>query len=93
MKLPPVDTHDGRRAWAFIAIWGGCITFTLFAAVGLWLVRHSAGFSFWLALAAHGQVFVGMSALGWAMGRRAKIEVTRDGASVDDSASKVKVEE
>lgn len=86
MKIPPIDSEDGRGAWAFIAIWGGCITFTAFAAVGLYLVRESAGLSFWLALAAHAQVLVGMTALGWAMGRRVKFEASRDGVSVDDSA-------
>lgn len=85
MKLPLIASPDGRRAWAFIAIWGGCIIFTAFAAVGLYIVRNSPGLSFWLALAAHLQVLVGMTALAWAMGRRSKIEVSRDGATLDDT--------
>ena len=84
MKLPPIMTADGRRAWAFIAIWGGCITFTAFAGVALYWLRNSDGFTFWLALAAHVQILVGMTALGWALGRRAKIIVTKDGAEIHD---------
>ena len=85
MKMPPVDTHDGRRAWAFIAIWGGCVTFTLFAAVAVWLVSGNALYSLYLGLAAHVQVLIGMTALGWAMGRRVNASVGRDGAKIDDS--------
>lgn len=87
MRFPPLDTHDGRRAWAFLAIWGGAAVFTLFAAYGVWLVRNSPHFSFWLALAAHGQVLVGMTALGWAMGRRVNIEASRDGIGISDQAA------
>lgn len=84
MKIPPIETHDGRRAWAFLAILGGCVTMTLFAAVGVFIVRGSMGLSFWLAMAAHGQIFVGLSAMGWAMGRRMQSEVTRSGIKFDD---------
>lgn len=84
-RIPPIDTHDGRRAWAFLSIWGGCVTFTVFAAIGVWMVREYPQLAFYLALAAHVQVLIGMSAMGWAMGRRAKIEVTKDGAKLDDS--------
>ena len=84
IKIPPIDTHDGRRAWAFLSIVGGSIVFTCLIMASVWLLREHAGFLFWLALAAHAQVFIGMSAIGWAMGRRAVISVTRDGTSVDD---------
>ena len=84
MKLPDISTPDGRRAWAFAAIVGGCIVFTVFAAVGVYLVRNSAWFAFWLALAAHGQILVGMTALSFVLGRRVKIEATKDGLTVDD---------
>jgi len=85
MKLPPLDTHDGRRALAFLAIWGGCVTMTGFAAVGVWLVSGNAEYSLYLALAAHGQLLVGMTALGWAMGRRVNVEATKDGVKLNDS--------
>lgn len=84
MKLPPIETHDGRRAWAFLAICGGAMAFSLLIWIALYILRDQAGFVFWLAMAAHVQVLVGMTALGWAMGRRVLINVSRDGASVDD---------
>ena len=84
MKLPPVDTHDGRRALAFFAILGGCVVMTLFAAAGVYLVSDDTKLSFWLAIAAHVQILVGMTAMGWAMGRRLQIDVSKDGAKLND---------
>lgn len=92
-KMPSIATHDGRRAWAFAAICGGCMTFTLFAAAGVWLVKDNAHYAFMLALAAHGQVLVGMSALGWVLGRRANISVTKDSLTIEDSKTKTTHEE
>lgn len=85
MKLPPIDTHDGRRAFAFLAILGGCVVMTLFAAVGVYIVRGNAGLSFWLAMAAHGQILVGMTAMGWQMGRRVQFDASKDGIKIKDS--------
>ena len=84
MKLPPVDTHDGRRAFAFFAILGGCVVMTLFAAAGVYLVSGDTKLSFWLAIAAHVQILVGMTAMGWAMGRRVQIDLSKDGAKLND---------
>lgn len=84
MNLPPITNADGRRAWAFAAIVGGCITMTLFAAVGVWIVSGDARLSFYLALAAHVQILVGMTALGWLMGRKLSVEVGKDGAKISD---------
>jgi hypothetical protein len=83
--IPPIETHDGRRAWAFIAIWGGCVVFTIFAAVAVWLVSGNALYSLYLGLAAHVQVLVGMTAIGWALGRRVKFDAGKDGVKLDDS--------
>lgn len=84
MSLPPIMSPDGRRAWAFAAICGGCVVFTVFAAVGVWLVSGEALYALILALAAHLQILVGMTALGWALGRRMVVEATRDGAKISD---------
>jgi hypothetical protein len=84
MKLPSIHTLEGRRSWAFIATVGGCIAFTLIIIASLWSLRNHPAFMFWLALAAHIQVFIGTGALGWVMGRRMTSSVTRDGASFDD---------
>ena len=86
MNFPDINTPDGRRAWAFIAMVGGSITFTVFAAVGVYLVRNYAGLSFWLALAAHAQVFVVLSGLAALLIKRT-VKVTRDGVEIDDKHS------
>lgn len=88
MKLPPIDTHDGRRSFSFLAVFGGCVVFTVFAAVGVWLVSGNALYSLYLALAAHVQILVGLTAMGWAMGRRVQIKGGRDGVEVNDSEGK-----
>ena len=84
MKLPSIMSPDGRRAWAFAAICGGCMVFTLFAAIGVYILRNDAKLAFWLALAAHLQILVGMTALGWVLGRRMQIEAGKDGAKIND---------
>lgn len=83
-RWPDIMTEDGRKAWAFLGIVGGCMIFTVFAAVGVYLVQGNPGLSFWLALAAHVQVFLGMGALGWVLGRRMSSEISQDGAKFDD---------
>ena len=85
MKLLSIATPDGRRAWAFLAIVGGCMVFTGIIIWSVWMIRDYAGFVFWLALAAHAQVLVGMTALGWAMGRRLMASAGRDGVTINDS--------
>ena len=84
MRLPDISTHDGRRAWAFLAIMGGAMVFSLFIWIALYLLRAHEGFIFYLAAAAHVQVLVGMTALGWAMGRRLVVSATKDGVNLDD---------
>lgn len=58
---------------------------TVFAAVGVYLVSGDAGLSFWLALAAHAQIFIGLTFFGWAAGRRLTAEVGRNGLSIRDN--------
>jgi len=83
-RLPDLTTHDGRRAWAFLAILGGCVVMTLFAAVGVWLVASDAKLSFWLAMAAHAQILVGLTAFGWVLGRRMQAQAGKDGVRISD---------
>lgn len=83
MKLPSILSHDGRRAWAFAAIVGGCVVMTLFAAVGVWLVSGNATYSLYLALAAHAQILVGLTALSALFVRRT-IKAGRDGVEISD---------
>ena len=83
--LPDIMTPDGRRAWAFAAITGGAMVFSAFIWIALYMVRDHAGFVFYLALAAHAQVLVGMTALGWALGRRLQLSGGKDGVTINDS--------
>lgn len=84
ITLPSIETHDGRRAWSFLAIVGGAMVFSVFIWVALYLLRGHPEFIFYLALAAHMQVFVGMTALGWQMGRRLQFQGGRDGLTIND---------
>jgi hypothetical protein len=83
MKLPPILTPDGRRAWAFLALLGGSIVMTVFAAVGVYIVRKDSGLSFWLAMAAHVQIIVGMTGFGALLYKRT-IKAGRDGVEISD---------
>lgn len=84
MKLPTIMTADGRRAWAFVALWIGCGVFTALAAAGAWLVKGEPKYTLILALAAHVQLFVGMSAFAFLLGRRMALSVSREGLTMDD---------
>ena len=90
MKLPTLRDADGRRAYAFAAIMGGCVIFTLFAAVGVWLVSGNARYSFYLALAAHAQILVGMTALAAQFVKRT-IKAGKDGIEISDNSVNVEV--
>jgi hypothetical protein len=85
VKLPTILNPDGRRAYAFAAIMGGCVVFTLFAAIGVWLVSGNARYSFYLALAAHAQILVGMTALAAQFVKRT-LKVGRTGVEISDAA-------
>ena len=84
MRWLDITTPDGRRALAFLAIMGGAMVFSLFIWIALYLLRGHDGFVFWLAVAAHAQVLVGMTALGFAMGRRLQASISRDGVTLND---------
>jgi hypothetical protein len=85
MKLPSIMSPDGRRAWSFAAIVGACMVFTVFAAVGVYLVRNSVSHAFWLAIAAHAQILVGLTAIGWTLGRRVVLSGGKSGVTISDS--------
>lgn len=86
MSLPSMNDSDGRRFWAFVVILGACFVFTAFAAVGVWLVSGNAYYSLILALAAHLQLFVGMGAFSFVLGRRLRVEGGRTGFKYADDA-------
>jgi hypothetical protein len=86
IELPPLTNAEGRRAWAFVAIWVGCMVFTGFAAVAVYLVSGNARYSLVLGLAAHVQLFVGLGAFAFVLGRRMRFSGSKSGLTIDDSA-------
>lgn len=84
-SLPTIMTPDGRRAWAFLAILGGCIVFTVFAAIGVYQVRDHQLYTLVLALAAHVQILLGLTAMGFVLGRRMQVSGGRDGVVISDA--------
>lgn len=78
-----LSTPDGRRAAAFAALLGGCGVMTIFAAVGVWLVSGNATYSFYLALAAHVQILLGLTALSALLVKR-NLSVGKDGVKIED---------
>jgi hypothetical protein len=83
MKLPPILTPDGRRAWAFLALLGGCAVMTVFAAIGVYIVRNDSGLSFWLAMAAHVQIMLGLTGFTALFVKRT-IRAGKDGVEIED---------
>jgi hypothetical protein len=57
---------------------------TMFAAVGVYLVSGNVHLSFWLALAAHVQILVGLTGL-IALFVKRSIRLNRDGVEIVDS--------
>lgn len=85
MSLPSVADPDGRRYWSFLVILGGCFIFTAMAAIAIWLTRNDVKLAFYLGLAAHVQLLIGMSTFGFVLGRRVRGKAGRDGFEFDDT--------
>lgn len=85
VKLPNINASGGRSAWAFLAVMGGAMVFTAINIWIIWMLRDHPGFLFYLGIAGHIQILVGMTALGWAMGRRLNVNAGRDGVTINDS--------
>lgn len=81
-------TPDGRRAAAFAALLGGCGVMTIFAAVGVYLVSKNATYSFYLAIAAHAQILLGLTAFTALFVKRT-IKAGKDGIEITDSQVEV----
>lgn len=83
-NLLRADNAEGRRYWAFLVLFGGCIVMVIFAAVGVYLVSDNRKYSFYLAMAAHVQIFFGLGAFGWVLGRRLEAEVGKGGLKLHE---------
>lgn len=77
-------THNGRRAAAFGALIGGCAIMTIFAAIGVYLVKSNVAYSFYLALAAHAQIMLGLTAFTALFVKRS-IKAGKDGIEITDT--------
>jgi hypothetical protein len=78
-----LTTPDGRRAAAFAALLGGCGVMTIFAAVGVYIVAGNAKYSFYLALAAHVQILLGLTAFTALFVKR-NLSLGKEGVSITD---------
>ncbi len=81
-------TAEGRRAAAFAAIVLGCIAMTLYSAWALLLVKDHPRFVFWLGMAGHAQILVGLTGLAALFVKRT-VKVGREGIEITDSAEPV----
>lgn len=84
---PTIATPDGRRVWSFVAIWLGCVVFTVLAAAAMWTVRKDIRATLILGLAAHVQLLLGMGTFAFILGRRMRFRGGRDGIEIDDAAA------
>jgi hypothetical protein len=57
---------------------------TVYVCVVTYLLRDQPEYLFGLAMAANVLLLIGMTALGWAMGRRVSINAGRDGVTLSD---------
>lgn len=78
-------TAEGRRAGAFLAIVLGCIVMTLYSGWALLLVKEHPRFVFWLGMAGHAQILVGLTGLAALFVKRT-VKVGREGIEITDSA-------
>lgn len=81
-KLLGLETNQ-RKNLAIWMMFGGSLVFTIFAAIGLWLVAANLQYVFWLAVVAHVQLALIMTGfIGQLIKRR--ISVNKDGFSSED---------
>jgi hypothetical protein len=80
--LLQLETNERKN----ISIWmmfGGAVVFTIFAAVGLWLVSANLQFVFWLAIAAHIQLITIMTGFIAQLVKR-RVSAGKDGITISD---------
>jgi hypothetical protein len=78
-----LSTPNGRRIAAFGALLGGCAIMTIFASIAVWLVSGNAMYSFYLGLAAHAQIMLGLTAFTALFVKRS-IKAGKDGIEITD---------
>jgi hypothetical protein len=83
MTLPDINTPDGRRAWAFIALVGDAMVSTAFLIVYTVMLRDKAGFVFWLAMCAELNAVISLTGLSALLVKRS-YKVSRDSLEISD---------
>ena len=78
-----MDTNE-RKNLSLLAMFGGAIVFTVFAAVGLWLVAASVQYVFYLAVLAHVQILVIMTGFIAQLVKR-RLTLGKEGVTVEDT--------
>ena len=67
-------------------MFGGAVTFTIFAAIGLGLVAANLEYVFWLAIVAHVQIITIMTGFIAQLVKR-RITAGKDGITISDSGT------
>lgn len=83
MKFPSIETADGRRAYAFLALLGGAVVSTALTIWFIILLRHSAGFVFWLAIASELNTIICLTGMSALLVRRS-YSISRDKLEIND---------
>lgn len=87
----PLTTSEGRRAWAVIALAGGGMAMTVYAAFALWLVATVPEYVLALGLAAHVAVFVSITGFAALLVKRTlKASVAGNSFEASDQGDAIK---
>lgn len=84
IKLLDLETNE-RKNLSLWMMFGGSIVFTIFAAIGLWLVSASLQYVFWLAVIAHVQLALIMTGFIAQLVKR-RITAGKEGITISDGA-------
>ena len=87
IKLLGLETNE-RKNLAIWMMFGGSIVFTIFAAIGLWLVAAHLQYVFWLAVVAHAQLAIIMTGFIAQLVKR-RITAGKDGLTISDGVEDV----
>ena len=80
-----LETNE-RKNLSLWMMFGGAIIFTIFAAVGLWLLAANAEYVFYLAVLAHIQVITIMTGFIAQLVKR-RITAGKEGITISDSGT------
>lgn len=83
MNLLNLETNE-RKNLSLWMMFGGAITFTIFAAIGLWLVAANLKYVFLLAVIAHIQIITIMTGFIAQLVKR-RITAGKEGITISDA--------